>query len=93
YEDDQDARHIVHAAQFSDNVIALVRTVFIHGVYRWNTIWKHAQNGTMGLYRMAPVIHRPKFRLAGVTKDSARHDFMGIHLRRGYSGPTEMTWL
>lgn len=66
YENGQDTDHLVHALEVADRVVALVRTNIIHGVGRYERIWKHAN-----LRRRINFIDRPRFSGAG----SPRHDF------------------
>lgn len=71
YENGQDTSHLVHALDVADRVVALVRTNIIHGVDRYERIWKH-----VNLRRKINFIDRPRFSGAG----SPRHDFCVVDM-------------
>jgi tRNA G37 N-methylase Trm5 len=72
YEDDQDLLHVCKALDLCRTVVALVRTVFLHGVGRYEKIWSRRQ-----LTRVAHLVRRPHFSGAG----SPRHDFCVVELQ------------
>ncbi len=81
YENEQDLGHVVSACGMSDRVVALLRTVFLHGVARHDQVWRahHPR-------RIVHLSRRPRFSGAG----SPRHDFSVMELTPR-SHPCEMT--
>jgi len=82
YEDGQDCEHVFRALQCSDRVVALVRANFLHGVDRYNKIWKHHW-----LKRLVHLSSRPHFSGAG----SPRHDFSVVEICKRFGSKEKLT--
>ncbi|KKL84161.1 hypothetical protein LCGC14_1967430, partial [marine sediment metagenome] len=79
-----------HALRFSDNVFVLARTVFLHGKERYRRLWSRRD---FGMRKIGFFAARPAFELGGEKTDGARHDFCALHLKSGWTGEAEVSWL
>ena len=79
YEDDQDIDHLDHAMDHAPSVIALVRSVLVHGQGRWNKFWRHAD-----IRRRANLVERPQFSVPtdGRVPTGAKSDFVVLDIER-----------
>ncbi len=83
YEGGQDGAHVARALSLSDQVVALVRAVFLNGVDRYRDVWSKTH-----LQGIRYFTDRPKFSGAG----SPRHDFVVVKLGVGPVDRVDVGW-
>lgn len=74
-----DRLHVQHALRMSPDVVALVRANFLFGRERYRHVFRYAR-----LVRLAILVNRPPFHGPALQpgQDSARHDYVVVHLQR-----------
>jgi predicted RNA methylase len=77
YGNGADGRHVAHALLCADRVVALVRSNFLSGVDRYQTVWSQAR-----LTRHVVLSRRPAFTGPAHEGHSARHDYCIVELVR-----------
>jgi predicted RNA methylase len=77
YGNGADGRHVAHALRCADRVVALVRSNFLSGVDRYQTVWSQAR-----LTRHVVLSRRPAFTGPAHEGHSARHDYCIVELVR-----------
>lgn len=87
YENGLDGMFLSRAMDMSDRVIALVRTVALHGKERHELVWRRVTLGEFHLRGIAYLTARPDF--GG--EHGAQADFVVIDLDRE-AGATEVAW-
>lgn len=88
YENGQDTEHLYKATQVGTRVLALMRTPALHGVERYNRIWRRVT-----VARVLVFVRRPSFFLGGDATDGPRHEFCAVLIDRNHTGPAEIDWL
>lgn len=74
YEDDRDVAFLTRALELAPRVIGIFRSDFLHGVNRWNDVWRHVD-----IIQAACLVGRPRF---SESPGSSMSDFVALHLQR-----------
>lgn len=82
YEDDRDVAFLTRALEVAPRVIGIFRSDFLHGVDRWNEVWRHVD-----IVQAACLVGRPRF---SESPGVPMSDFVALHVRRRRGPPREL---